>query len=212
MTFLSIPGQGYQDCLGSSRTTSCTARTDPIAAVFLPIYRGSTCTRRTSTWAAGSMQRRGCWGRRVFLLQRGLPAGITIYVPATILLTVLHWCTYADDPAHGDGRDRLHGRGRQPGSERDAKVPARRDLLRDARGLRRPARPDAARGRARPRPGPGRRLSQAQRGGLLDRREPALYLLVGHARRSWPWPTSAPTSRRSSATFRGPRSARAGSA
>ncbi len=157
VTFLSMPGQGYQDGLGFVQNYFV----NPLA---LDPDRGGVPPDVPPAQRVHGVRVPGlpvrckdpaAWGAALFLLQCGLQAGITVYaVPAIIPPTAPHCAHRRHDPAHGDRRDRLHGRGRQPGSERDAKVPARRDLLRDARGLRRPARPDAARGRARPRPAP----------------------------------------------------------
>ena len=45
----------------------------------------------TNFWAGGLTPKPACSARRLFLLQRGLAAGITIYAPAIILSTVLGW-------------------------------------------------------------------------------------------------------------------------
>ena len=102
-------------------------------------------------------------GAALFLLQRGLAAGITIYAPAIILSTVLHWRPDATIVLTGLVVIVYTAAGRQRGGERHPEVPARRDLLRDGGGVRRPA-DEAARGAdALRRPGPGRRLRQARR-------------------------------------------------
>ena len=215
VTFLSMPGQGYQDGLGFVQNYfGAPLALILIAAVFLPMYRRLNVYTAYEYLGRRFDAKTRLLGAALFLLQRGLQAGITVYAPAIILSTVLHWRTRRHDPAHGAGRDRLHGRGRQPGGERDAEVPARRDFLRDVRGLRRPAAPDAARGGARRRPGPGRAVSASSTGSTSRS-------IRADGTRSGPGcsgasssrcRTSAPTSRRSSATSREHRSARAGSA
>ena len=88
ITFLSTPGQGYESGLGFVQNYfGAPLALVIIAVVFLPIYRGSRSTRPTSTWGTASTPRPACWAP-VFLLQRGLGAGITIYAPAIVLSTV----------------------------------------------------------------------------------------------------------------------------
>src|SRR5664280_640535 len=92
ITFISTPGQGYQDGLGFVQNYfGMPLALIVVAAVFLPMYRrlnvytayefrGSRFDGKTRLLGAG-----------LFLLQRGLAAGITIYAPAIILSTVLGW-------------------------------------------------------------------------------------------------------------------------
>ena len=214
VTFLSTPGQGYQDGLGFVQNYfGAPLALIVIAAVFLPMYRRLNVYTAYEYLGRRFDAKTRLLGAALFLLQRGLQAGITIYAPAIILSTVLHWRTDATILLTRAGRDRLHGRRRQPGGERDAEVPARRDLLRDGRGVRRPA----ARGCP---PGWGSTDALALAGGfhkldggrLLGRRR-AAATRSGRGcsgASSWRCRTSAPTSRRSSATSRERRSARAG--
>ena len=153
VTFLSTPGQGYQDGLGFVQNYfGAPLALILIAAVFLPIYR------RLNVYTAYEYL-----GRR---FDSEDPAAGRGPVPAPAWPPGGDYRVRAGDHpldraalayrrhhlADGTGRDRLHGSRRQPGGEPDAKVPARRDLLRDARGLRRLAAPNAGRGRDSPTP------------------------------------------------------------
>ena len=92
ITFLSTPGQGYESGLGFVQNYfGAPLALILIAAVFLPIYRklnvytayeylGRRFDRKTRLLGAG-----------LFLIQRGLGAGITIYAPAIVLSTVMGW-------------------------------------------------------------------------------------------------------------------------
>ncbi len=92
ITFLSTPGQGYQDGLGFVQNYfGMPLALVIVAVVFLPIYRrlgvytayeylGQRFDKKTRLLGAG-----------LFLLQRGLGAGITIYAPAIVLSTVMGW-------------------------------------------------------------------------------------------------------------------------
>lgn len=91
-TFLSTPGQGYQDGIGFIQNYfGAPLAMIVIAAVFLPMFRrlnvytayeylGQRFDRKTRLLGAG-----------LFLVQRGIAAGITIYAPAIVLSTVLGW-------------------------------------------------------------------------------------------------------------------------
>src|SRR4029077_9296257 len=92
ITFLSTPGQGYEDGLGFVQNYfGAPFALIIIAAVFLPIYK------RLKVYTAYEYlgQRFGTktrlLGAALFLLQRGLGAGITIYAPAIVLSTVFGW-------------------------------------------------------------------------------------------------------------------------
>jgi Na+/proline symporter len=92
ITFLSIPGQGFESGIGFVQNYfGLPLALIIVSAVFLPIYRrlgvytayeflGSRFDAKTRLLGAG-----------LFLLQRGLAAGVTIYAPAIILATVLGW-------------------------------------------------------------------------------------------------------------------------
>jgi solute:Na+ symporter, SSS family len=92
ITFLSIPGQGFESGIGFVQNYfGLPLALIIVCAVFLPMYRrlavytsyeflGRRFDRKTRLLGAG-----------LFLLQRGLSAGVTIYAPAIILSTVLGW-------------------------------------------------------------------------------------------------------------------------
>jgi SSS family solute:Na+ symporter len=92
ITFLSIPGQGFENGIGFVQNYfGLPLALIIVCAVFLPIYRrlgvytayeflGQRFDEKTRLLCAG-----------LFLLQRGLAAGVTIYAPAIILSTVLGW-------------------------------------------------------------------------------------------------------------------------
>jgi Na+/proline symporter len=92
ITFMSTPGQGYQDGLGFVQNYfGAPFALIIIAIVFLPLYRqlgvhtvyeflGQRFDSKTRLLGAG-----------LFLLQRGIGAGITIYAPAIVLSTAMGW-------------------------------------------------------------------------------------------------------------------------
>ncbi len=92
ITFLSIPGQGFESGIGFVQNYfGLPLALIIVCAVFLPIYRrlgvytayeylGKRFDGKTKLLGAG-----------LFMLQRGLASGVTIYAPAIILSTVLGW-------------------------------------------------------------------------------------------------------------------------
>jgi solute:Na+ symporter, SSS family len=92
ITFLSIPGQGFESGIGFVQNYfGLPLALVIVCAVFLPAYRrlgvytayeflGQRFDRKTRLLGAG-----------LFLLQRGLAAGVTIYAPAIIISTVMGW-------------------------------------------------------------------------------------------------------------------------
>lgn len=92
ITFLSTPGQGFLDGMGFIQFYfGLPLAMVVIGYVFIPLYYkmkvytayefiGKRFDNRTRLLTAG-----------LFLLQRGLAAGITIYAPSIILSKVLHW-------------------------------------------------------------------------------------------------------------------------
>lgn len=92
ITFLSTPGQGYADGMGFVQFYfGLPLAMVVINLVFIPLYYkwkvftayefiGKRFDRRTRLLTAG-----------LFLLQRSMAAGITIYAPSIILSKVLHW-------------------------------------------------------------------------------------------------------------------------
>ena len=92
ITFLSIPGQGFESGIGFVQNYfGLPLALIIVSAVFLPMYR------RFGVYTAYEfLGRRFDWktrllGAALFLLQRGFSAGITIYAPAIILSTMLGW-------------------------------------------------------------------------------------------------------------------------
>ena len=92
ITYLSIPGQGFESGISFVQNYfGLPLALIIVSAAFLPIYRrlgvytayeflGQRFDRKTRLLGAG-----------LFLLQRGLASGVTIYAPAIILSTVLGW-------------------------------------------------------------------------------------------------------------------------
>ncbi len=96
VTFLSMPGQGYQDGLGFVQNYfGAPLALILIAAVFLPMYRRLNIYTAYEYLGRRFDGKTRLLGAALFLLQRGLQAGITVYAPAIILSTVLHWRTDA---------------------------------------------------------------------------------------------------------------------
>ena len=92
ITFMSTPGQGFENGLGFVQFYfGLPLALVIIAALFLPIYR------RWNVYTAYEFLGRRFDGKTrllcagLFLVQRGLAAGITIYAPAIILSTMLGW-------------------------------------------------------------------------------------------------------------------------
>jgi len=92
VTFLSTPGQGYQDGLGFIQNYFGAPFALVIICIFfLPVFRrlnvytayeylGQRFDRKTRLLGAG-----------LFLIQRGIGAGLTVYAPAIVLSSVFNW-------------------------------------------------------------------------------------------------------------------------
>lgn len=92
ITFISTPGQGYESGLDFVQNYfGMPLALILIAAVFLPIYRRLNVYTAYEYLGRRFGARTRLLGAALFLLQRGLAAGITIYAPAIILSTVLGW-------------------------------------------------------------------------------------------------------------------------
>ena len=92
ITFLSTPGQGYLGGLGFVQIYfGLPIALIIIAAIFLPIFRQLNVYTAYEFlgWRFDSKTR--LLGAVLFLLQRGLGAGLTIYAPAIVLATVFGW-------------------------------------------------------------------------------------------------------------------------
>jgi solute:Na+ symporter, SSS family len=92
ITFLSIPGQGFESGIGFVQNYfGLPLALIVICAVFLPIYRGLGVYTAYEFLGRRFDAKTRLLGAALFLLQRGLAAGVTIYAPAIILATVLGW-------------------------------------------------------------------------------------------------------------------------
>ena len=92
ITFLSTPGQAYESGLGFVQNYfGMPLALIIVAAVFLPIYRRLNVYTAYEFLGRRFDAKTRLLGAGLFLLQRGLAAGITIYAPAIILSTVLGW-------------------------------------------------------------------------------------------------------------------------
>jgi Na+/proline symporter len=92
ITFLSTPGQGYESGLGFVQNYfGAPFALIIIAAVFLPIYRRLNVYTAYEYLGRRFDAKTRLLGAALFLLQRGIGAGITIYAPAIVLSTVMGW-------------------------------------------------------------------------------------------------------------------------
>ncbi|HVU16712.1 MAG TPA: sodium:solute symporter [Candidatus Didemnitutus sp.] len=92
ITFLSTPGQGYESGVGFVQNYfGAPLALMIIAAVFLPIYRRLNVYTAYEYLGRRFDAKTRLLGAILFLIQRGLGAGITIYAPAIVLSTVLGW-------------------------------------------------------------------------------------------------------------------------
>lgn len=92
ITFISTPGQGYESGLDFVQNYfGMPLALIIIAAFFLPIYRRLNVYTAYEFLGRRFDAKTRLLGAALFLVQRGLAAGITIYAPAIILSTVLGW-------------------------------------------------------------------------------------------------------------------------
>jgi SSS family transporter len=92
ITFLSTPGQGYESGLGFVQNYfGAPLALILIAAVFLPLYHRLNVYTAYEFLGKRFDPKTRLLGAGLFLLQRGLGAGITIYAPAIVLSTVMGW-------------------------------------------------------------------------------------------------------------------------
>jgi len=92
ITFLSTPGQAYESGMAFVQNYfGVPIALIIVAAVFLPIYRKLNVYTAYEYLGTRFGPRTRMLGAALFLLQRGLASGITIYAPAIILSTVLGW-------------------------------------------------------------------------------------------------------------------------
>jgi len=92
ITFLSHPGVGFETGMGFVQNYfGLPLALVIVCAVFLPIYRRLGVYTAYEYLGKRFDAKTRLLGAALFLLQRGLAAGVTIYAPAIILTTVLGW-------------------------------------------------------------------------------------------------------------------------
>ena len=92
ITFLSIPGQGFESGMGFVQNYfGLPLALIIVCAVFLPMYRRLNVYTAYEFLGQRFDEKTRLLGAGLFLLQRGLAAGVTIYAPAIIISTVLGW-------------------------------------------------------------------------------------------------------------------------
>jgi Na+/proline symporter len=92
ITFLSIPGQGFESGLGFVQNYfGLPLALIIVCAIFLPIYRRLGVYTAYEYLGKRFDQKTRLLGAILFLIQRGVQSGVTIYAPAIILSTVLGW-------------------------------------------------------------------------------------------------------------------------
>ncbi len=92
ITYLSLPGQAYENGMAFIQNYfGLPLALIIVCVVFLPIYRQLGVYTAYEYLGKRFDAKTRLLGASIFLLQRGLQAGITIYAPAIILSTVLGW-------------------------------------------------------------------------------------------------------------------------
>lgn len=92
ITYLSLPGQAYENGIAFIQNYfGLPLALILVCAVFLPIYRRLGVYTAYEYLGRRFDARTRLLGAGLFLLQRGIQSGITIYAPAIILSTVLGW-------------------------------------------------------------------------------------------------------------------------
>ena len=92
ITYLSLPGQAYESGIAFIQNYfGLPLALIIVCAVFLPIYRKLGVYTAYEYLGKRFDTKTRLLGASIFLLQRGVQAGITIYAPAIILSTVLGW-------------------------------------------------------------------------------------------------------------------------
>jgi Na+/proline symporter len=92
ITYLSIPGQGFESGIGFVQNYfGLPLALIIVCAVFLPMYRKLNVYTAYEFLGKRFDEKTRLLGAGLFLLQRGLAAGVTIYAPAIIVSTVLGW-------------------------------------------------------------------------------------------------------------------------
>jgi Na+/proline symporter len=92
ITYLSLPGQAYESGMAFIQNYfGLPLALIIVCVVFLPIYRKLGVYTAYEYLGKRFDAKTRLLGASIFLLQRGVQAGITIYAPAIILSTVLGW-------------------------------------------------------------------------------------------------------------------------
>ncbi len=92
ITFISTPGQAYESGMAFVQNYfGLPIALIIVAAVFIPIYYRLKVYTAYEYLEKRFDQKTRLLGAFLFLVQRGLAAGITIYAPAIILSTILDW-------------------------------------------------------------------------------------------------------------------------
>ncbi len=92
ITFLSTPGQAYENGLGFVQNYfGLPFAIIVVCAVFIPIYHRLKVVTAYEYLGQRFDQKTRLLGASLFLVQRGLAAGITIYAPAIIISAILGW-------------------------------------------------------------------------------------------------------------------------
>jgi Na+/proline symporter len=92
ITYLSIPGQGFENGVGFVQNYfGLPLALIIVCAVFLPMYRRLDVYTAYEFLGRRFDDKTRLLGAGLFMLQRGLAAGVTIYAPAIIISTVLGW-------------------------------------------------------------------------------------------------------------------------
>ncbi len=92
ITFLSTPGQAYESGMGFVQNYfGLPFALIVVCAVFIPIYHRLKVVTAYEYLGQRFDQKTRRLGAFLFLVQRGLAAGITIYAPAIILSAILGW-------------------------------------------------------------------------------------------------------------------------
>ncbi len=92
ITYLSTPGQGFESGIGFVQNYfGLPLALIIVCAVFLPIYRRLGVYTAYEYLGRRFDAKTRLLGAGLFLLQRGLASGVTIYAPAIIISTVLGW-------------------------------------------------------------------------------------------------------------------------
>jgi Na+/proline symporter len=92
ITYLSLPGQAYESGIAFIQNYfGLPLALILVCAVFLPIYRKLGVYTAYEYLGKRFDQKTRLLGAGIFLLQRGLQSGITIYAPSIILATVFGW-------------------------------------------------------------------------------------------------------------------------